>query len=262
MTAPPDLTGYRRYPDLDPNAAEPVITDLAESRAHRKRRTALAYRIFGALHYGSLGDGHITARDPERLDHFWLARNGVPFSEVTVDDLVLVAPDGHVEQGRGWINPAAYFIHHPLHESRPDVVSAAHTHTPYGTPFAAQGRLLQPISQESCSFFEDHALFDDDEVDIRSTDGGKRIAATLGGYKAIILRNHGLLTVGASVDSAVGFFLQMERAAEVHVKVPNAKPIHDDAARVAYDGLGSEATGWQLFQWLLRTLVPDPSVVG
>lgn len=254
--------GYTAYPDLDPSAGEPVFADLSESREHRKRRTALAYRVFGALHYGSLGDGHITARDPERLDHFWLARNGVPFNHVTVDDLVLVAPDGRVVEGRGWINPAAYFIHHPVHESRPDIVSAAHTHTPYGTPFAAQGRLLQPISQESCTFYDDHALFDDGEVDISSTDGGKRIAATMGGAKAVILRNHGLLTVGASVDSAVGFFLQMERAAEVHVKVPNAQPIDDEAARYAYDGLGGETTGWQLFQWLLRTLVPDPTVVG
>ena len=112
------------------------------------------------------------------------------------------------------------------------------------------------------SFFRDHALFDDPEVDIRSTEGGKRIAAALGETKAVILRNHGLLAAGRSVDSAVGFFLQMERAAEVHLKVPDAKPIDDDAAQFSYEGLGGEATGWQLFQWLLRTLVPDPTVVG
>ena len=253
---------HESYRDLDPAAVEPQFSDPVELRRHRRRRLALAYRIFGALRYGSLGDGHITARDPERLDHFWVARNGVPFSDVTVDDLVLVGPDGSVVQGHGWINPAAYFIHHPIHEARPDVVSAAHTHTPYGTPFAAQGRLLQAISQESCSFFGDHTLFDDDEVDIRSTTGGKRIAATLGETKAIILRNHGLLTAGRSVDSAVGFFLQMERASEVHVKVPDARPISDSAALTAYAGLGGEDTGWQLFQWLLRTLVPDPTVVG
>lgn len=252
----------RPYADLDPSTSgEPTFDDLGELRAYRQQRTALAYRIFGALRYGALGDGHITVRDPERLDHFWLARNGVPFSDVTVDDLVLVGPDGRVVAGHGWINPAAYFIHAPVHEARPDVVSAAHTHTPYGTPFAAQVRLLQPISQESCSFFEDHALFDDEEVDIASTEGGKRIGVALGTTKAVILRNHGLLTVGASVDSAVGFFLQMERAAEVHVKVPHAVPISDEAARSAYQGLGGETTGHQLFEWLLRTLVPDPTVV-
>lgn len=175
---------------------------------------------------------------------------------------MLVGPDGRVVEGHGWINPAAYYIHAPVHETRPDVVSAAHTHPPYGTPFAAQVRLLRPISQESCSFFEDHALFGDEEVDIGSTEGDKRIGAALGNMKAVILRNHGLLTVDASLNSSVGFFLQMERAAEVHVKVPDAVSISDEAARAAYRGLGGETTGHQLFEWLLRTLVPDPSVVG
>ena len=252
----------RTYPDLDPDGSEPSFAAPADLQLHRRRRLALGYRVFGALHYGSLGDGHITARDPLRPDHFWLARYGVPFGQVTVDDLVLVSPRGEVAEGHGWINPSAYFIHHPIHAARPEFVAAAHTHTPYGTPFAAQGRLLQPISQESCTFFGDHALFDDEEVNILTTDGGKRIAAALGETKAVILRNHGPLTVGTSVDSCVGFFLQLERAAEVHVKVPQARPISAAAAQHAYAALGSEATGWQLFQWLLRTLVPDPGVVG
>jgi ribulose-5-phosphate 4-epimerase/fuculose-1-phosphate aldolase len=250
-----------RYPDLDPGAGEPAFDNLAQLREHRKRRLALGYRIFGAMHYGSLGDGHITARDPQRTDHFWLARYGVPFGQVTVGDLVLVAPDGSIAEGHGWINPAAYYIHAPIHEARPDIVSAAHTHTPYGTPFAAKARLLEPISQESCTFFEDHALFDDEEVDIASTDGGKRIAAALGAMKAVILRNHGPLTVGMTVDAAVGFFLQLERAAEVHVKVTDATPISAQAARAAHRLVGSEQTGRQLFEWLLRSTVPDPDAV-
>ena len=140
---------HQAYADLDPAAGEPNIDDVGVLRAHRQRRVALAYRVFGALRYGSLGDGHITARDPERLDHFWMARNGVPFSVMTVDDLVLVGPGGEVVEGHGRINPAAYFIHHPIHEARPEIVAAAPTHTPYGTPFAAKGDLLHPISQES-----------------------------------------------------------------------------------------------------------------
>ena len=140
-------------------------------------------------------------------------------------------------------------------------MGAAHTHTPYGTPFAAKARMLEPISRESCTFFEDHALFDDEEVDIASTDGGKRVAAALGSTKAVILRNHGALTVGTTVDAAVGFFLQLERAAEVHVKVADAKPISAEAARAAYRLVGSEQTGRQLFEWLLRSTMPDPDVV-
>ncbi|AKK29303.1 class II aldolase/adducin family protein [Mycobacterium sp. EPa45] len=239
---------------LDPDAAEPVINDLSELREHRKRRLALAYRVFGAVGWGSLGDGHISARDPERPDCFWLGRYGVPFRFMTPDDLVLVHADGTVDGGH--INVAAYYIHAPLHEARPDVVAAAHCHTPYGTPFSAMVTKLTPISQEACAFFDDHEIFDDEEVNIGSTDGGKRIAAAMGEARAAILRNHGLLTVGGSVDAAVGYFLMMERSAEVQVKARDAKPIGAEAARRVHD-MFDEGAAWQVFQWAQRTYVPD-----
>jgi ribulose-5-phosphate 4-epimerase/fuculose-1-phosphate aldolase len=250
-----------RYPLLHPDAGEPVIEDVEELRAHRKRRLALAYRVFGALRWGSIGEGHISARDPEWHDHFWLARYGVPFGSVTVSDLVLVGPDGSVVEGEGWINPAAYNIHWPIHEARPDAVSAAHTHTPFGTPFCALVEPLRPISQEACAFVDNHAVFDDEEVNIVSTDGGKRIAEALGPHRAVLLRNHGTLTVGGSVDECVGWYVMLERVCEVHVKTPHARPISDEAARRAALSVGPPAVAWQAFQYLVRTHVPDESVV-
>ena len=240
---------------------EPEFTELNAARHHRKRRLALAYRVFGAKHWGDQGDGHISARDPEHSDHFWLARLGVPFGSVTADDLVLVAADGRVVEGTGDINISAYFIHAPIHEARPEVVSVAHTHTQYGTPWSATRQLLQPITQEACAFFGDHTLFDDEEVSIQSTDGGKRIAAALGETKAVILANHGLLTVGTSVDEAAGWFALMERVAEAHCKAPAAEPISAEMAERMGESLGAPDAGWFIFQWLLRTYVPDPTVV-
>ena len=242
---------------LDPAADEPLITDPAALRDHRKRRLALAYQVFGAMGWGALGDGHISARDPERLDCFWLSRYGVPFRFMTPDDLVLVRADGTVEGG-GHINVAAYYIHAPVHEARPEVIAAAHCHTPYGTPFSASVTKLTPISQEACAFFDDHEIFDDEEVNLGSTDGGKRIAAAIGEARAAILRNHGLLTVGTSVDAAVGYFLMMERSAEVQVKARDAKPIGADAARRVHD-MFDEREAWQIFQWAQRTYVPGAS---
>src|SRR3954454_4885560 len=98
------------YPLLSPRDYEPEITDVGALRAHRKTRLALGYRIFGALRWGALGDGRIAARDPERADHFWLARYGAPFHPVTVDDLRLVGPAGTVVEGTGSINQAAHII--------------------------------------------------------------------------------------------------------------------------------------------------------
>ena len=130
----------------------------------------------------------------------------------------------------GAVNTAGYHIHHPILAARPDAVSAAHTHTAFGTPWSANVEPFRAISQESCAFVFDQALFDDEEVEVLSTDGGKRIAAALGDAKLCILRNHGLLTVGRTVEESVGWFVMAERVAEVHVKAPNGKPISDESA--------------------------------
>lgn len=228
-------------------------------RERRRNELVAGYRIFAALRWGDLGDGHISARDPEREDCFWLLRAGVGFGAATLDDLVLVGPDGSVVEGRGPVNETAYCIHWPIHEARPDVVAAAHTHTHWGTPFSAERRLLAPISQEACSFFEDHTLFDDEEVAVLSVDGGKRIAAALGSARAVILANHGLLTVGAGVGEAVAAFVTMERVAEAALKAPGARPLSDAGARTARAGLDPANSFPQAFRYLVAAhLDPRP----
>jgi len=222
---------------------------------------ALGYRLFAAQRWGDLGDGHISARDPERLDCFWMLRYGVSYHAATVADLVLVGPDGDLVEGDGPINIAAYYIHHPILAARPAAVSAAHVHTGWGTPFSAEARLLEPITQESCIFFEDHALFDDEEVQIQSTDGGRRIAESLGDNCAVILRNHGLLTVGDSVSEAVGLFVHLERVAEAHMKARDARPISADAARYAKADLTKYGAGRVGFHALVTRHIGDRSVV-
>jgi ribulose-5-phosphate 4-epimerase/fuculose-1-phosphate aldolase len=248
-------------PPLHPHHGPPAFATLEEERVHRKSMCALGYRVFGGLRWGQLGDGHISARDPGRTDHFWLLRYGVPFARATVADLVLVSPEGDVVEGDGGINVSAYNIHHPIHAARPEVVSAAHVHTGYGTPWAAKARPFAPISQEACAFSGDQALFDDDELDIVDTSGGERIAKVLGPHKLVILRNHGLLTVGGTVEEAVGWFVMAERVAEAHVKMPAASPVSFEAAAEVAKTVGTAQAGWHVFQWLVRDLIPDPSVV-
>ena len=232
-----------------------------EVRQERKVAVALGYRIFGALRWGDMGDGHISARDPERTDCFWMLRYGVSYHKARVSDLVLVGPDGRVAEGEGPINRAAYYIHHPILMARPEAVSAAHVHTPWGTPFAAEVRPIEPISQESCVFFEDHAIFDDEEVQIQDTDGGRRIAAAMGENRAVILRNHGLLTATDGVAETVGLFVEMERVAEVHMKARHAKPISAEAARYAKKDLTGFGPGKVVFASLVARHIGDPACV-
>src|ERR1041385_2075837 len=128
------------YPPFDGVEPYGTVRSIADERAHRKRMCAIGYRIFGALRWGMLGDGHISARDPLFTDHFWLLDWGVPFGAATVHQLVLVGPDGKVKDAdgnsTGAVNTAGYNIHYPLLAARPDVVSASHTHTAFGTPWS------------------------------------------------------------------------------------------------------------------------------
>jgi ribulose-5-phosphate 4-epimerase/fuculose-1-phosphate aldolase len=241
--------------------AEPDARTAEQERTRRKIEVALGYRLLAANKWGDAGDGHISARDPERRDCFWLLRYGPSYHEARVSDLVLVGPDGELVEGEGIINVAAYYIHHPILSARPDAVSATHVHTGWGTPFSAEVRMFQPITQESCVFFEDHALFDDEEVQVQSVDAGKRIADALGSNRAIILRNHGLLTVGNSVAEAVGSFVQMERVAEAHLKARDAVPISAEAARFAKADLVRYGAGRVSFAAMVARHIGDPSVV-
>ena len=98
-------------------------------------------------------------------------------------------------------------------------------------------------------------LYDDPaEVAGRLAD---RLLLALGNKKFCILRNHGLLTVGRSVEESVGWFVMAERVAEVHVKAPNGRPISDEASAAAASTLALDPVGWRMFQWLRRSLVPD-----
>jgi ribulose-5-phosphate 4-epimerase/fuculose-1-phosphate aldolase len=232
-----------------------------EIRARRKQHCALGYRLLAAQRWGDLGDGHISARDPERTDCFWMLNYGVSYDDAKVSDLVLVGPDGNLVEGEGFVNMAGYYIHHPILKARPDLVSAVHVHTGWGTPFAGEARSIEPLSQESCIFFEDHAIFDDEEVQVQSVAAGARIAKALGNNRAIILRNHGLLTVGDSVAEAVGSFVLMERVAEVQMKVTNPKPISAEAARFAKRDLVKGGAGRIAFNAMLDRHIKNREIV-
>ncbi len=245
-----------------------MVSEIERERVKRKREIALGYRIFASLRWGDLGDGHITASDPELTDHIWLLKYPFGFERATIDDLVLINPEGHVVDLEGnideaaEINTTAYFIHHPIHEARHDVVGVAHTHTPWGTPFAATGRPIVPITQEACSFHDRWATFDEEEVQVLGRDSGVRIADSLGDKTVSILRNHGLLSTGPSVGEAISAFVTLERVTEALMKAPNAIPISDEAAVIARNDLISVRAFEVSFEFLVSRHVGDPTIVG
>ncbi|RJL34517.1 class II aldolase/adducin family protein [Bailinhaonella thermotolerans] len=238
--------------------------DVAEERRHRQERLVAALRLFGRFGFEEGVAGHITARDPEHPDHFWVNPFGMSFKHVKVSDLILVNHDGQVVEGRYHVNEAAFAIHSQVHQARPDVVAAAHSHSVYGKALSSLGRLLEPITQDVCAFYQDHALFDDYTGVVTDLEEGKRIAAALGGNKAVILRNHGLLTVGESVDAAAWWFITMERSCQVQLLAQAAGevvPITHENALLTREQIGNDVVAWINFQPLYDQITKsDPDL--
>jgi ribulose-5-phosphate 4-epimerase/fuculose-1-phosphate aldolase len=238
----------------------PQFDSVEDERLHRKQRLAAAFRLFSRFGFDEGVAGHITARDPERLDHFWVNPFGVHFGHIRVRDLILVNDQGEVVEGDYAVNTAAFAIHSQVHAARPDVIAAAHAHSIYGKSWSALGRTLDPITQDVCAFYDDHALFDDYTGVVLDVEEGKRLAHALGDSKAVILRNHGLLTVGHSVDEAAWWFITMERSCQAQLLAQAAgKPvlIDEDMAKLTATQVGSHIAGWVSFQPLYERIVRE-----
>jgi ribulose-5-phosphate 4-epimerase/fuculose-1-phosphate aldolase len=237
--------------------APPSFEDPAEERRYRKQRLAASFRLFSRYGFDEGAAGHITVRDPERRDCFWVNPFGMHFGQIRASDLILVDHAGQVVEGEHPVNGAAFAIHSRVHAARPDVVAAAHSHSLYGKTWSSLGRLLDPITQDACAFYQDHSLFDEYTGVVYETSEGDRIAQALGDRKAVILRNHGLLTVGKTVDEAVWWFITMDRSCQAQLMAEAAGTpvkIGHEHALVARSQVGSEIAGWFQFQPLWQKI--------
>lgn len=238
----------------------PSFDSVADERQHRKVRLAAGFRLFSKAGFDEGVAGHITARDPEFTDTFWVNPFGMHFSLIKASDLIRVDHDGKVVEGNRAVNAAAFAIHSQVHQARPDAVGAAHSHSVYGKALSALGITLAPITQDVCAFYDDHGLFDDYTGVVLDTEEGKRIAHALGDHKAVILRNHGLLTVGQTVDSAIWWFMTMERSCQAQLLAMAAGPLVEittQNAQVTHGQIGGELAGWFQFQPLFDRIVHE-----
>ncbi len=233
---------------------------VEDHRHHLKQRLAAAFRLFGRFGFGEGVAGHITARDPEHADRFWVNPFGMSFRQIRVSDLICVDHSGAVVEGDWPVNVAAFAIHSQVHRARPDVQAAAHSHAVNGRSFSTLGVTLDPITQDACAFYEDQAVFDDYTGVVEATAEGRRIAEALGDKKLAILRNHGLLTVGTSVDSAAWWFITADRTCQAQLMAMAAgKPISIDheTAELTRSQVGTEVAGLFSFHPLYSWIVAE-----
>lgn len=134
----------------------PVFEDKQKEREYLKGRLAAAFRIFAKYGYDEGVAGHITLRDPVDPTTFWVNPFGVPFAHINASDLIQVDHDGNVIAGGRvrLLNKAAYMIHAAVHEARPDVLCAAHSHSIHGRTFCTLGKELDITTQDACAFYK------------------------------------------------------------------------------------------------------------
>ena len=241
----------------------PTFDSVEMERHHLKTLLAGAYRIFGKFGFGEGVAGHITIRDPEYTDCFWVNPFGISFRQIKVSDLILVNHKGEIIAGKHQLlNQAAFAIHAAIHAARPDVIAAAHSHSVYGKTWSAFGRLLDPITQDSCIFYEDHGLYNEYKGVVLDLSEGDRIGKALGDKKAVILQNHGLLTVGHTLEECVFWFVTMERTCQSQLLAEATgrefiKINHETALSTRNNEVGFPLAGYFSFQPLWQDIVKE-----
>lgn len=249
---PPGIEQLINYPKFDSHEAH---------RHYLKKTLAGAYRIFGKFGFSEGVAGHITCRDPEYTDCFWVNPFGVSFNQMKMSDLILVNHKGQIVTGKHQnLNQAAFAIHAAIHHARPDVVAAAHSHSLYGKTWSACGKKLDPLTQDSCIFYEDHGLFNDYSGVVLELSEGERIGKALGDNKAVILQNHGLLTVGHSIEECIFWFVTMERTCQSQILAESTgneliKIDHETAIKTRNYEVGFPLAGYFSFQPMWQDIV-------
>src|SRR5438128_1898840 len=178
---------------------------------------AAAYRLVALYGWDDLIFTHISARVPGGEHHFLLNPYGMMFEEVTASNLVKVDLEGNkLMDSPYFINPAGFTIHSAVHAAREDALCVMHLHTDYGIAVSAQKDGLLPISQQAMFALSSLAYHDYEGLALDEEEK-PRLVADLGNKKFMILRNHGLLTLGRSAAEAfLGMFL-LERACKIQI---------------------------------------------
>ena len=237
--------------------------DCSEAEWQARVELAAAYRLTHHFDMTALIYNHITARVPGTDDQFLINEYGLGYEEVTASNLVKMDMAGNIlDEGEPRINLTGYVIHSAVHAARRDVACVMHTHTPYGMVVSTLEEGLLALQQDAYQFHERVAYHEFEGV-AEDVDERERLVTDLGDKNAMVMRNHGLLTVGRSVGEAWVRMWHLEQACKVQVLAQSTgqptrqAPVSAIEKTAAwYDG-DTTALEWP---WLLRTLErKDPS---
>jgi ribulose-5-phosphate 4-epimerase/fuculose-1-phosphate aldolase len=195
----------------------PIRDQVSAGEWQARVDVAAAYRLVALYGWDDLIFTHISARVPGGEHHFLLNPYGMMFEEVTASSLVKIDLAGNkVTESPYFINPAGFTIHSAIHAARADALCVMHLHTDYGIAVSAQKDGLLPISQQAMLALASLAYHDYEGLAQNEAEK-PRLVADLGDKSHLILRNHGLLTVGRTAAEAFLAMFLLERACKIQI---------------------------------------------
>ena len=190
---------------------------MADAEWNQRVNLAACYRLVALYGWDDLVDTHISARVPGPEHHFLINPYGMMFEEITASSLVKVDLEGNIVMDSDYsINPAGFTIHSAVHAAREDAICVMHLHTDHGIAVSAQESGLLPVSQQALFVLASLGYHDYEGLALNDEEK-PRLVADLGKKTFLILRNHGLLTVGQSVADAFLSMFLLERACRIQI---------------------------------------------
>src|SRR5437660_6627002 len=181
-----------------------------------RRKLTNAGRILTSQDQGDFVAGHVTVRLPDDPNRFLMKPGTIGLDEMTPENIITVDLDGR-KVGGTMPRHNEVFIHSEVLRARPDIQAVIHTHAPHAVAFSSLGRELVPVNNEAGYFYKKLPVFYETTDLIVTPERGKAVARCLGQNGAVILRNHGIVTAGRSIEEAVWIALKLERACRVQL---------------------------------------------
>lgn len=211
---------------LESSASPSVRERVSSSEWQTRIDLAACYRLVAHFGWTDQIYNHISARVPGEEGRFLINAYGLMYEEISASNLVKIDLDGNViDDHLGWgINQAGFVVHSAVHAVRHDAFCVIHTHTPAGVAVSAQAHGLLPLNQQAMWFYNRIGYHDYEGIAL-DTDERERLVRNLGSHNALVLRNHGLLTLGATIPAAfqLMYFLESSCRAQVLATTGGAK---------------------------------------
>ena len=181
-----------------------------------KQKIIDAGLILEAEGQGDLTRGHVSVRVPGDPSLFFMKPHSLGFDEITLENIVICNLEGE-KVGGGGRRHSEVFIHSEIFKARPEINSVIHSHPTYAVALSATGKVLRPISQPSVAFSDGLPYFNDTINLIRTKEMGASVARALGSCKAVLMRNHGVALVGATVEESTILAIMLDNACRIQL---------------------------------------------